>query len=798
MKRLPQVILLASAFGLLYSLFSIELRPARAEEASATIIESENGLYSQEACFGGKETPDIRRPPPPFPRLVFQNGMPTISLDIKSIIEIMAVFSPPETKERVSVFAVPGAPRSGDSLRLLASQENYISDFTRMYYGWCINNVSAQGWVAGGRDVLAKDQNMTNPGTPLYSQNESTFPNVILDDIEPQDVPFVNDRTEFTSNPGVNPSNVTIPPPDPNDPRWNDDNNLNACCHTVYRDLPLGRDENHDGVDDQWQRRYFGSLPDDPSVTTPDEQDPAYIFADPDHDGYRAADFKGDTDFLVPTPSVQTNPVYQPEGDWTPRGNICTRKSYSFTGDGCFTNYEEWTWGTNPLDADTDDDGYPDEADIVGLGQNRLEYRPIAFPGDVTMARVTGIGMVMAKDPRTGKNPIRIATNALAVQWRSANELSVVLSSPVELAIAGGTVEVQANIQGTKTPPGTLSYEWSVNGRSLPAPGGDTAQDLYAISGYGDILRYQIPEAASGGDRYQFQVRVVDEGEAQAAKADKVLSVAEMITPVADPAAFDPIDFNACREAETQEEKDAACERIVQITAGMPELGSENKNNFAFAWFIDGAISPTGCGDDGLSTCGLGSDKLLLRIRDNAEHEVRVRLIHRTPLGSTSSASPFTSPDRDQVIARGMVKIGPEIVDPATSVSTVTPERPNGSLTEAQRFRVTLDARGTDEAITYHWLVNGEEVAVTYNDPMWTYNPISPGIHEVSVRIERQGGSTSIASTQYFVQEPAPSLNVWTATLSSWFGPAGKIILSLFGAGVAIFLAVLGLKRLPT
>lgn len=45
------------------------------------------------------------------------------------------------------------------------------------------------------------------------------------------------------------------------------------------------------------------------------------------------------------------------------------------TGDGSFKDDEELFWGTDPSNADTDGDGFPDEADIVGQGQQLIQFK---------------------------------------------------------------------------------------------------------------------------------------------------------------------------------------------------------------------------------------------------------------------------------------------------------------------------------------------------------------------------------------------------------------------------------------
>ena len=49
--------------------------------------------------------------------------------------------------------------------------------------------------------------------------------------------------------------------------------------------------------------------------------------------------------------------------------------SYDYKmGSGKFTTGEEKYWGTDPYDPDTDGDGFPDEADIIGLGQETFTW----------------------------------------------------------------------------------------------------------------------------------------------------------------------------------------------------------------------------------------------------------------------------------------------------------------------------------------------------------------------------------------------------------------------------------------
>jgi len=59
-----------------------------------------------------------------------------------------------------------------------------------------------------------------------------------------------------------------------------------------------------------------------------------------------------------------------------PTNEIKWKDSVPFdTGDGSFKDDEELFWGTDSTNADTDADGFPDEADIVGLGQQTMQFK---------------------------------------------------------------------------------------------------------------------------------------------------------------------------------------------------------------------------------------------------------------------------------------------------------------------------------------------------------------------------------------------------------------------------------------
>ncbi len=65
-------------------------------------------------------------------------------------------------------------------------------------------------------------------------------------------------------------------------------------------------------------------------------------------------------------------------------------------GDGSFDTNEEIFWGTDPTNADTDGDGFPDEADIVGLGQQTVGFT--YQPGDKIGVVVEGTSLLSTNE----------------------------------------------------------------------------------------------------------------------------------------------------------------------------------------------------------------------------------------------------------------------------------------------------------------------------------------------------------------------------------------------------------------
>lgn len=140
----------------------------------------------------------------------------------------------------------------------------------------------------------------------------------------------------------------------------------------------------------------------------------------------------------------------------------------SVIGDGCFSNFEEYIWGTNPWDADTDDDGVPDEADIAGTGQTAIPFTwPLQLDIPYLAFRVQVVGVSIKSSFVGGeKDLMKLDSEPIRV-YRGQNEpLRVILNANArEVALAENS---QVNLVAQVSSPsdlqeGFLDYKWAVS-----------------------------------------------------------------------------------------------------------------------------------------------------------------------------------------------------------------------------------------------------------------------------------------------------------------------------------------------
>lgn len=162
----------------------------------------------------------------------------------------------------------------------------------------------------------------------------------------------------------------------------------------------------------------------------------------------------------------------------------CSASSGVFSiGDNCFSNIEEYIWGTNPWDADTDDDGVPDEADIAGTGQIAV---PFTWPQQLELPylqfRIQTAGISTKSSFFGGSSDLMKMDSEPIRVYRGQHEpLRVILSTDQrEVAISSSS---QVNLLARVSSPsdlqeGFLDFRWqvSIDGHDpidlLECPGG--------------------------------------------------------------------------------------------------------------------------------------------------------------------------------------------------------------------------------------------------------------------------------------------------------------------------------------
>lgn len=201
--------------------------------------------------------------------------------------------------------------------------------------------------------------------------------------------------------------------------------NLGPCCYPITRKSPTY---------EEWAQTYFGS---DWTSNSDAEFD-----ADPDGDGYRAWRFYNeDIKFLTVTPAI-----VGPDGI-----------TYNPGFDNRLTNAEEYVLGTDPTDPDTDDDGYSDEEDYIGVGQMNLRFKVFAESGSNIPYRVvsTVVGINNVE-----KTAIASTMREFFVGMGGALNLKV-MSEPDSISEGSALpTEIRAIVQGEEAISTSLLYEW--------------------------------------------------------------------------------------------------------------------------------------------------------------------------------------------------------------------------------------------------------------------------------------------------------------------------------------------------
>ncbi|MFC1721720.1 hypothetical protein ACFL0Z_02295 [Patescibacteria group bacterium] len=284
---------------------------------------------------------------------------------------------------------------------------------------------------------------------------------------------------------------------EPTDPTlsWAD----GGCCQPITR-IPED-DTDNDGMSDAWEELMFVGRSDYgyESIVDVNPND------DPDVDGYYANTFKNDNgEILTVTPYLIDS-----LGNVYPTGTSAAR----------LTNVEEYILNTDPLNGDSDGDGYLDEMDFIGVGQLQMDFfiEKTAGPNGYYDVSVAAVGMNQAK-----KAAIVGAYQRLFVGNEGNLQIELIPSSEIVTFDDNNPVTIQAVTVGNDSNVNNVLFEWSFNGEpacdghepdypELCDPGrlGKVGKNTVTL-GNGGISVFDLPEPTA--ENYDISVIATDLG----------------------------------------------------------------------------------------------------------------------------------------------------------------------------------------------------------------------------------------------------------------------------------------------
>lgn len=351
-----------------------------------------------------------------------------------------------------------------------------------------------------------------------------------------------------------------------------------GCCSPLTRAVTEDRD--NDGMDDNWEREKFLGKTVNGVVVTEDNMDSVVKPDDDlDHDGYFAQKFinqDGRPVTAAPALADHLGRFYFPGG---PEAKL--------------TNVMEFILGTDPWDGDSDNDGWGDGMDYMGIGATSF-----SFPIDLTPGP-NGYYLVTSSAVGINANGlVSIAARSKRIEVPEGQTLEVNLSGDqpnlvVDERFPGGSLKLTAAISGPEVKPEDLYYEWFFNGRpvcdlpnyqsfcqvgrdTIELGGADTGGSLLNLPGLdGD------PTKVQPGTPYLFAVRVTDPTSRRSADSSLYLPMAAALhlTTACSPGASDSPDL----PTDTGEATTICVEELQ--TGGIPAGSFANTN---WQWSLNG------------------------------------------------------------------------------------------------------------------------------------------------------------------------------------------------------------------
>lgn len=470
---------------------------------------------------------------------------------------------------------------------------NFLTTPENAYFSWCFNGKSQQGLVAGGEKIEE-----TRSTTATAAADSSGCCNLVT-------------RTPKVDNTGAD-----------------------------SEGRPSG---GPDGVDDDWQLKYGFKLTGKQGYMLPANYDA-------DSSGNEAVrGIPGDGFVADQFLDLNQQPIAL-----TPASiNSRTGEKYK-TGDGKFIAAEEYIWGTDPTEYDSDLDGYSDEADIVGIGQKSMDFIAEVSPYDTNNdrvdVRVKSVGKIeqmrsQTKNPAdeqqtTGldlQNVVRVAQDQRNIFARTGGTLGISLSAePASPGLLDTLTVSSSLVRGESA--GNAVFHWFAKRKpghgNNPGTGQPSGKKAFLEGESINKLEKKITEICpecQPGDELVISVQVNDTLTGQVASADITVEVGDNNSLQI---------FQDCNTDGSDEEVGSSnyCFHSNQVTKDIPVRVSANFFNitagqFFFQWKLNGVLQTSNCLPTGATSatapqkCGLGTNQLVFQPhQDRTEYAIELKV----------------------------------------------------------------------------------------------------------------------------------------------------------------------------
>ncbi len=556
----------------------------------------------------------------------------------------------------VDVTFSPVNPEPGEDRVATANVQGLDSSSkSPKYLTWCVNGTSQQGLLAGGRKIdyhlggVGEERNCCSPVTR-----------------RPQD----EGDTDLDDN-GVDANGVP---------------------------LPKG-----DGMGDNWERAHF------PGKTIeqikPD--------ADPDGDGPAPLTLQGR--HCVNSGLNECTDV--------PRDGYLFISPYVYAyndaskfygvgeNSGKLTNLEEYVWGTNPLNPDTNNDGVIDGDAIAGKDMTALTLKATDFPDNVPQkVRATVLGMSTNKI-------VKIDSEQSTVYPAGGAPLQMTVTPDQPVPTPGKPVILTARVQGARFGEAALNFQWEVK-TSKGTLSCTNSDEVKASCGLGkNVLKLTAPINLAPQESF-----IVSATAFESFTAKEITTVAKLQNG-SQQIAFDLAvcgDDSACAESSCDASKknpnpdQYVRARVVPVT--IPGL---DLNNLAYAWRYDGApVTDSRAAGQQLCVQALG-----------LAHST-----HPVELSVYGDAKEAISVSRQDVIIGG------------AGVGLQTQASANAVYAKAEPEQFAQQGKGAAD-FSYVWSVNGTQLDTKTPYLVYTLKPDETA-REVRVSASIVGGGQSATATK--------------------------------------------------